>query len=211
MEYREKATTRRALLAGCAGLLLVAGGLSGEAPGAMAKQRSELQGSQYGFLVDATRCVGCRKCIEACRFGNSLDGETADRRVLREYVVLGRKRTITTSCMHCAEPSCAKVCPAGAITKGAGGIVSVNKDRCIGCKYCYQACPYGVPKYNAVAMDKCDCCTGSGVAVGDEPFCARACKFGGLTYGLLDDLAAKARGRARAISDTNTPSCLVVF
>ena len=73
-----------------------------------------------------------------------------------------------------------RVCPAGAISKDAHGIVKVNPDVCIGCKYCFQACPYEVPKYNSVSMDKCDCCQGSGVAIGEDPYCVRACKFGAL-------------------------------
>ncbi|MEI3230849.1 MAG: 4Fe-4S dicluster domain-containing protein [Gordonibacter pamelaeae] len=61
--------------------------------------------------------------------------------------------------------SCLKVRPAGAISKDATGIVKVDPDVCIGCKYCFQACPYEVPRYNSVSMDKCDCCQGAGVAL----------------------------------------------
>ena len=93
--------------------------------------------------------------------------------------------------MHCADPACATVCPAGAITKGEAGIVSVNPDRCIGCKYCYQACPFSVPQYNSQSMVKCDCCLGNGVKPGETPHCAEACNFGALHFGMVSDLLEK--------------------
>lgn len=165
---------------------------------------------QYGFLVDLSKCVNCKKCVAACRAANELSDDTPDRRVVRAYYdERGYKTTVSTSCMHCAEPSCQTVCPAGAITKGEGGIVDVNKERCIGCKYCYQACPYEVPHYNAAGMDKCDCCIHAGVEVGDTPHCVQACLFDALHYGTLDDLKAAAPD-ARVIAEANNPSCLVV-
>ena len=115
--------------------------------------------------------------------------------------------------MHCADPNCLRVCPAGAISKGEAGIVSVDPDRCIGCKYCFQACPYGVPKYNGVSMDKCDCCLGSGVAPGDTPHCVSACGFGALTYGAMEELQAEATRRhaeAAPVGEECGPSCLLV-
>ena len=105
------------------------------------------------------------------------------------------------------------MCPAGAITKGDAGIVSTNKDVCIGCKYCFEACPYGVPNYNSVAMDKCDCCLDAGVAPGEEPYCVRACKFGALEYGPLDDLYALAEKQGKTavpVGEAGAPSCLLI-
>ena len=85
-----------------------------------------------------------------------------------------------------------KVCPAGAISKDAHGIVKVNPDVCIGCKYCFQACPYEVPKYNSVSMDKCDC------------------KFGALQFGPLDELMELTNHSAVPVAQANGPSCLVL-
>ena len=94
--------------------------------------------------------------------------------------------------MHCDEPNRMRVCPAGAISKGEVGIVHVDKDKCIGCKYCYQACPYGVPNYDEEAMDKCDCCLDAGIAPGETPYCVQACIFNALKYEPIDELVAKA-------------------
>ena len=104
-----------------------------------------------------------------------------------------------------------KVCPAGAISKDEHGVVKVDPDLCIGCKYCYQACPYEVPQYNSVSMDKCDCCQKAGVALGEEdPYCVRACKFGALKFGPLDELLEATNGSAVPIAELNDPSCLVL-
>ena len=73
-----------------------------------------------------------------------------------------------------------------------------------------RKCPYEVPRYNSVAMDKCDCCLGAGVPAGGTPHCVRACKFDALRYGPLDDLLASAGGKAVPIAEPNDPSCLVI-
>ncbi|WP_302390876.1 4Fe-4S dicluster domain-containing protein [Eggerthella sinensis] len=166
-------------------------------------------GVQYGFLVYASKCVNCEKCVVACRQQNGLADETPDRR--RITVVAndkGEKMSVSTSCMHCVKPSCERVCPAGAISKGACGIVSVDKNVCIGCKYCYQACPYDVPRYSAEAMDKCDCCLGAGIEPGDKPYCVRACIFNALKYGPIEELKELAPD-AVVVASFNDPSCLI--
>lgn len=167
--------------------------------------------NQYGFLVGLARCAGCGRCVEACRKRNNLSDDTPDRRKVASFKG-GTKRSffISTSCMHCADPSCLKVCPAGAISKNAQGVVKMRPDLCIGCKYCYQACPYEVPRYNSVSMDKCDCCLGAGIAVGADPFCVRACKFGALHFGPLSELMESTNNSAVPIAHVNNPSCLLL-
>ena len=72
----------------------------------------------------------CELCVEACRRENHLSDDTPDRRRISLYVnAKGENVTLSTSCMHCAEPSCLQVCPAGAITKGEAGIVAVDQER----------------------------------------------------------------------------------
>lgn len=167
---------------------------------------------QYGFLLDITKCVGCRKCIDACNKVNDIVDESLSRRAVRVYTDSHRNNVyVSTSCMHCAKPSCAAVCPAGAIKKTDAGIVSVDRSRCIGCKYCHQACPYEVPKYNDGGMDKCDCCLGAGVPAGEEPNCVKACLFDALRYGPLSGLRASAGDNVRPIAEENDPSCLVKY
>lgn len=206
--------TRRGLLAGCAvvgSAMVMCGSIA--VGGASADESSD-PAVQYGFLSDMGRCVGCKNCVRACREANGLTEDTLDRRRVETYYNSRNEKVyLSTSCMHCADPNCMRVCPAGAISKGAAGIVSVDPEKCIGCKYCYQACPYGVPRYNSKSMDKCDCCLGAGVVPGEEPNCVQACKFGALEYGPLDELRARAEKRGRQVrlaGQEGNPSCLIV-
>ena len=165
---------------------------------------------QYGFMVRVGNCVDCERCVEACRKHNGTPDNVAARRKITAYKKPNGKTVyIPTSCMQCAEPACLTVCPAGAISKGKGGIVVVDHDRCIGCKYCYQACPYGVPHYTSEGMDKCDCCLGNGVELGDTPWCVKACRFDALEYGKISDLIAKTNGQAQQMEGTTGPSFLL--
>lgn len=215
--YNDVLVTRRVLVRGSvllgASALVAGGALSAEEAFARddsAKDNAQ-KNVQYGFLVDASKCVNCRLCVDACRRENKLSDDTADRRSISTFTN-SKKETVTvsTSCMHCGSPSCLEVCPAGAISKNHCGIVSVDKQKCIGCKYCYQACPYEVPQYNTEGMDKCDCCLSSGVPAGGTPYCVRACKFEALRYGPLEDLEASVGGRVLPIAEINNPSCLLV-
>lgn len=181
-------------------------GADADEPGSAADESA-----QYGFLFKAKNCIDCGECVSACRLWSRTPESAEARRTVTPYTTkTGKEVFISTSCMHCAVPACASVCPAGAIAKGEGGIVTVNKDRCIGCKYCYQACPYGVPHYTATGMDKCDYCLGNGVALGDEPHCVHACKVKALFYGTLDDLIAETKGKGHPMAGSTGPSFILV-
>lgn len=192
-------------LAGAAALV----GVSTMAP--MAAKADEGPAEQYGFSMNLSRCVDCGECVKACRYYNHLADDTPDRRrIISQEVNELETVHLSTACMHCAEPSCAHVCPAHAITKGAAGIVKVDKDRCIGCKYCFQACPFEVPHYISAGMDKCDCCADAGVAPGETPYCVRACIFGALEWGPLSELVERAGANARFVDASTDPSCVLV-
>lgn len=166
---------------------------------------------QYGFSMNLSRCVNCGECVKACRYYNKLADDTPDRRRIISQVVNKQETVyVSSSCMHCAEPSCAQVCPARAIVKGEAGIVKVDKDRCIGCKYCFQACPFEVPHYISTGMDKCDCCTDAGVVPGETPYCVRACIFNALEWGPLEQLIECAGSRAQFVPASTGPSCVLV-
>ena len=168
---------------------------------------AETSGVQYGFLVRTLQCINCGECVEACRIWNRTPASGEARRKVTCYTdTVGRKRYVSTSCMHCESPACMEVCPAGAITKGEGGIVTVDKERCIGCKYCAQACPYGAPHYYADGMDKCDYCLGNGVPLGEKPHCVKACPSGALKYGTVEELAAKGGGTAKRLEGATRPA-----
>lgn len=160
---------------------------------------------RVGFLVKPHNCLNCQACVEACRKFNKTPESRPARRHITKYEKDGEALFVSTSCMHCEEPACASVCPAGAIKKADDGVVYVDKERCIGCKYCYQACPFGVPHYNSQAMDKCDCCTLGGTRPGNAPRCAEACKFGALHFGTVDELLAQCPD-AKVVEASTKPS-----
>ncbi|NTU89083.1 MAG: 4Fe-4S dicluster domain-containing protein, partial [Actinobacteria bacterium] len=95
------------------------------------------------------------------------------------------------SCTHCG--LCAQVCPSKALTQREDGIVVVDSSRCIGCFYCYQACPFDIPRYldevSSKAMQKCAMCF-ERVTSGEEPACVKGCPVGALTFGDSEDIVA---------------------
>ncbi len=185
----------------------------GERADATATQSSDSKEAdsraQYGFLVRPDHCVNCGECVTACREHNHTpDNESARRTIVKCPTEAGREVTLSLSCMHCEDPACLKVCPAGAIAKGEGGIVTVDRDRCIGCKYCYQACPYGVPHYGIRGMDKCDYCFEAGIPLGDRTYCVQACHVDALLCGKIGDLLERFPDAKRIEGATNA-SCYV--
>ena len=116
---------------------------------------------RYGMVIDTRRCVGCRACVVACKAENKTPPGVAYPVVLDG--ILGerpddRPLFMTKPCFHCEHPPCVSVCPVGATFKRRqDGIVAVDYDRCIGCRYCITACPYGArffdfgENYGAVA------------------------------------------------------------
>ena len=113
---------------------------------AAAKGSETKQKYRYGMVIDTRRCVGCRSCVAACKAENKTPPDVAYIVVLEE--ALGehtddRPLFMAKPCFHCDDPPCVPVCPVGATFKRAqDGIVVVDYDRCIGCRYCLVACPY---------------------------------------------------------------------
>ncbi len=106
---------------------------------------------RYGMVIDLDRCTGCRACMEACKVENNTPEANFFMYVFRfeegEYPNT-RISFMPRPCMHCDNPPCVKVCPVGARYKRADGLVATDFDRCIGCRYCEVACPYGVNYFN---------------------------------------------------------------
>lgn len=138
---------------------------------------------QYGMVIDTRRCTGCHACSVACK--SEFDVPLGVNRSWVEYTEKGNfpnvQRTfLPRLCNHCSEPPCVDVCPTGATYKQEDdGIVVVNSDICIGCKYCILACPYDARFLNHTTgvADKCDFCQHR-VAQGLEPSCVNTCVGG---------------------------------
>jgi len=107
--------------------------------------------TRYGMVIDLDRCTGCRACMEACKVENNTPEATFWMYVFRfeegEYPDT-RVRFMPRPCMHCDNAPCVKVCPVGARYKREDGLVATDWERCIGCRYCEVACPYGVNTFN---------------------------------------------------------------
>jgi formate dehydrogenase iron-sulfur subunit len=156
------------------------------------------------ILYDATQCVNCKECEKACAAKNGLayddniakEQKTSDHKYT--YVAEKGDKYMRRLCMHCADPTCASVCPVGALEKTKSGPVTYDAGKCMGCRYCMVACPFGVPKYEwskaIPAVRKCIMCPDL-VAKGEPTACASACPTGATMVGERDELIAIARKR----------------
>ena len=146
--------------------------------------------SQEEFFLDPQRCIGCHACEMACAECET-NGQLAMIHV--DYVDRAESpQTAVQVCMHCEEPTCARVCPADAIAKDELGVVhSANAARCIACSNCVLACPFGVPKKVEAMklMMKCNLCYDR-TSAGRRPMCATVCPSGALFYGTRERMAA---------------------
>ena len=151
--------------------------------------------SRYAFFFDSSGCSGCKACQIACKDRNGLEVGLLWRRV---YEVSGggwEKQgeawqqdvyayNLSVACNHCEKAVCAEVCPTQAIRQREDGIVLIEAERCIGCKYCSWACPYGAPQYDPQTkrMTKCTFCV-EDMEAGLAPACVAACPLRALDFG----------------------------
>ncbi len=209
MELSRRRFLKLAGAAGAAGAALRPDLALASSPAALARGR--------GLLLDTTRCVGCRACEAACSEKNALPEPAlaGDERVFdvkrttspRAFTVVNRYRNpkdasapryVKMQCMHCVEPACASACPAKALEKTAAGPVVYHQERCLGCRYCMVACPFGVPQFEyesaAPYIRKCSFCADRQQA-GKLPACADTCPSGALQFGDRAALLEEARTR----------------
>ncbi len=146
------------------------------------------------FFMDPSRCIGCRACVSACRECGTHRGSTMIH--LDDLEPGLSTATAPSVCMHCVDPVCAKVCPAHAIQIVDGVVRSALKPRCLDCRNCVLACPFGIPRYEPKQhlQMKCDQCVDRTVE-GQKPMCATVCPSGALTYGDYAEVTATRRGK----------------
>ena len=160
------------------------------------------------MLNDVSNCIGCLSCAIACKKANELlapmdyspvtNGDSwTTVRFLERKTDDGKKPVhLKIQCMHCSQPSCVSVCPTGAAYKRDDGVVSIDPDICIGCKYCVMSCPFEVPGINEETgiVRKCTFCEGR-IKEGKIPACAEACPAGAIQFGGASELLLKAEER----------------
>jgi Fe-S-cluster-containing dehydrogenase component len=204
---------RRTLLKGAAAAGAGAAALAAK-PSA-ASERVPVPANAYGMLYDATRCIGCRACVTACKASNNLPGNLYDppndldgytKNIIKLYESNGEHSYMKQQCMHCIDPGCANACMIGAFKKRELGIVTWDPDRCIGCRYCQVACPYNIPKFQwdtaVPKIVKCELChhiivdpTTGDYKEGTQPGCCQACPKEAVIFGKYEDLLADAQQR----------------
>ncbi|MDR2187746.1 MAG: 4Fe-4S dicluster domain-containing protein [Azonexus sp.] len=172
--------------------------------------------AKMGMVFDLKACIGCNACVVACKQENSLpDGVFFTRTLSHEFGTYPNvKRVyIPTICNQCEEAPCEKVCPSGATTTRADGIVMVDRNKCIGCSSCAVACPYdmrtmldpalfarglfgdgtltpfeeqGYRRFAPGTSVKCDFCS-ERVDAGLQPACVQTCPTNARIFGDLSD------------------------
>ena len=175
---------------------------------------------QWAMAIDAEKCIGCRRCLGACERENHVPEEPGLYRTWLERYKLesdgyvepelitepelseeseehgGRGFFVPKLCMQCANPPCVTVCPVNATYRAPDGVVLMDKDRCIGCKYCVVACPYGARYLHpeTLIIDKCTFCYHR-ITRGLSPACVMVCPTQARTLGNFKDKDDPVRQR----------------
>jgi Fe-S-cluster-containing dehydrogenase component/formate-dependent nitrite reductase membrane component NrfD len=146
---------------------------------------------RYAFVIDQGRCIGCHACSVACKAEH--DVPLGDYRTWVKYVEKGafpdvRRFFTVLRCNHCEAAPCVEICPTTALYRRDDGIIDFDKDACIGCKACMQACPYDALYIHPDrgTAEKCNFCSHR-IEVGLEPPCATVCPAEAILVGDLDD------------------------
>lgn len=156
--------------------------------------------TKYGFAINLHRCIGCRTCSISCKMENNVADGLLRIRVLNDEektvydIPAGTYPNLTMSwtpvpCQHCDESPCVGVCPTGATVKREDGIVTIDKETCIGCKSCMEVCPYDARVFDEESntVDKCTLCAHRLDAGLGTTMCQIACPGRAITVGDIDD------------------------
>ena len=180
----------------------------------------------FGFLTDATICIGCKACEVACKQWNQLPGDSPtssfaltgysyDKTVdlgattWRHVAFVERPSRdgiawlmLSDVCKHCVHAGCLDACPTGAIIRTEFGTVVIQDDVCNGCGYCVPACPFGVPQldHEDGGSHKCTLCYDR-LRGGLSPACATACPTGSIRFGPVAELRQAGRERVATLKE----------
>jgi formate dehydrogenase iron-sulfur subunit len=162
----------------------------------------------YAILTDTTLCTGCETCVAACKEENDL-GKDQMRRWKYKIDDLSDTRFTTIirrpgghfvrqQCRHCKDPACVSACIVGALRKTDEGPVIYDSDKCMGCRYCMVACPYGIPRYEwdkpVPYVRKCTMCYHR-IKEGRQPACTEACPEKATIFGTRAEMIRIAHDR----------------
>jgi len=186
---------------------------------ALAKESQTKDG--MAMLVDVTKCVNCWWCYAACKNYNGLpetikpDPEqppplSPDIWTTLKPIKKGDEwHSRKLACNHCTDAACVSVCPTGALSYNKLGFVQYDKDKCSGCGYCAEFCPFGIPQMESnritgvAVMNKCTFCQDR-VSNGEQPACAAACPTGAIKFGKRAELVKEGKERIATLSESGT-------
>jgi Fe-S-cluster-containing dehydrogenase component len=174
---------------------------------ATAGARQGVPGRKWVMVIDLAKCDGCGKCITAC---SKMHFVPPDRQWIKVLRMQESEKTapyfFPQPCYHCDNPPCTKVCPVDATFKRSDGVVLIDNERCIGCRFCMAACPYGARSFNwgepenppaallqpyspeqgfprrIGTVEKCDFCPDM-AEKGMLPACTASCPMNAIYYG----------------------------
>lgn len=181
--------------------------------------------AETAIMYDSSKCTACKGCQVACKQWNQLSSPLSSdlytyTKSFQAPLDLAPKTWLIinfseedkevgvdwnfmrNSCFHCTEAACEKACPVGAITHAENGAVSINQDKCIGCRYCVASCPFGVPRWDEATNTtfKCWQCQDR-TAAERSPACVSTCPTGALQFGDRADMLAAARDRVATLKE----------
>lgn len=174
------------------------------------------------IFVDHEKCIGCYTCVIACKMEHNLPPypsfppttEPTGPQLIRVYQVgpeisggKVQQYFVVVSCMHCSDPPCMSACPVNAISKGENGVVQVNREKCIGCRFCLRACPYGAPQFDLDGkMILCDLCSHR-IKEGKKTSCEAHCPAKCIYVGSVDEVSKMVGQKAISKLKKNHGNC----